>query len=120
MISWMQAASLNCLQVWATTGRPATSSQSLSTLAPMRVPLPAATMMAEVIRLKAKGRKLKAKDKNRLAFDFSLQPLASIQLMRQTMRALFKSYCDISIFTRSPEVRRTNFFRILPEMVAST
>src|ERR1035438_4820065 len=49
MISSMHAASLNCFQVWATTGRPATSSQSLSTLAPMRVPLPAATMMAEFI-----------------------------------------------------------------------
>ncbi len=43
------AASLNCLQVCATTGRPATSSQSLSTFAPMRVPLPAATMMAEIM-----------------------------------------------------------------------
>jgi hypothetical protein len=38
--------------------------------------------------------------------------------MRQTMRALLRSYCDISIFTRSPTVRRTKRLRILPEMVA--
>src|SRR5688500_3388030 len=36
-------------QVCATTGRPATSRKSLSTLGPMRVPRPAATMMAKVI-----------------------------------------------------------------------
>src|SRR5437867_8962358 len=45
----MQAAWLNLAQVWATTGRPATSRKSLSTFGPMRVPLPAATMMAETM-----------------------------------------------------------------------
>ncbi len=38
----------------------------------------------------------------------------------QTMRALSRSYGDISIVTRSPTVSRTQRLRILPEMVAST
>src|SRR2546425_622546 len=51
----MQAAWLNRAQVWATTGRPATSSKSLSTFGPMRVPLPAATMMALFTGLQVAG-----------------------------------------------------------------
>src|SRR5438552_14718872 len=51
----MQAAWLNRAQVWATTGRPATSRKSLSTFGPMRVPLPAATMMALFTGLQSAG-----------------------------------------------------------------
>src|SRR5579859_3158195 len=36
------------------------------------------------------------------------------------MRALSRSYGDISILTRSPTVKRTKRLRILPQMVAST
>ena len=46
MISPMHFASSNRCQVCATTGRPATSRNNLSTPAPMRMPLPAATRMA--------------------------------------------------------------------------
>ncbi len=48
-ISSIQAALSNRCHVWAITGRPASSRKSLSTFGPMRVPAPAATMMAEVM-----------------------------------------------------------------------
>lgn len=40
--------------------------------------------------------------------------------IRQVIRALSRSYGDISIFTRSPVVILTHRFRIFPEMVART
>ena len=45
----MHPASSNRRQVCATMGHPSNSTKSLSTWGPMRVPLPAATMMAEII-----------------------------------------------------------------------
>ena len=49
-ISWMQSARSKRSHVCATSGRPATSRKSLSTFGPMRVPRPAATMMAAFMR----------------------------------------------------------------------
>src|SRR5512138_1614116 len=49
MISSMPSAASNWRHVWTTTGQPASSRNNLSRSAPMRVPLPAATIMAEVI-----------------------------------------------------------------------
>ena len=45
----MHPASLKRCQVWAMTGRPASSRKSLSMFAPMRVPFPAATIIADVM-----------------------------------------------------------------------
>ena len=42
------------------------------------------------------------------------------QPIRQVIRALLRSYGDISILTRSPTVRRTQRLRILPHTVAKT
>src|SRR5262245_46314972 len=53
--SSMAAQSSKRCQVWATTGRPATSRKSLSVPAPMRVPRPAATMMALFTAVKVAG-----------------------------------------------------------------
>ena len=63
-ISSTQRVSSNVRQVCATTGEPFNSRNSLSRFGPIRMPLPAATMMAETIlpSLKSKGQSLKAEN----------------------------------------------------------
>ena len=55
-----------------------------------------------------------------IAYRLGITRATSTDFIRQTIRALSKSYGDISIFTLSPAVSRTKRLRIFPEIVAST
>src|SRR6266850_7392377 len=110
MISSMQAASSKRRQVRASTGTPLSSRNSLSTLGPMRVPLPAATIMAEVIS----GR-------NSPIEDLELDGLLAVEMfelrnegqIERTHRQRFLSRPPPQSFARCFPVRDPHFHMLL-------